>query len=97
MKTHGAISRWALRLKGELHVLHHASKDPKLPWIPKVLLAITIAYAMSPIDLIPDFIPILGYLDDVIILPILIFITIKTIPEEVMRRAREKSGEHGGS
>lgn len=58
-------------------------EDPRTPNISKILLWVTIGYALSPIDLIPDFIPVLGYLDDVIILPALLYIAIKSIPEDV--------------
>lgn len=88
------LSQWADNLKQELRVLYYASKDPQIPFFPKALLAIAIAYAMSPLDLIPDFIPILGYLDDLIILPLLILLAIKTIPEDVLNRAREKSANY---
>lgn len=58
-------------------------KDPRTPRIAKILLWITIGYALSPIDLIPDFIPVIGYLDDIIILPVLLYLAIKSIPEDV--------------
>jgi uncharacterized membrane protein YkvA (DUF1232 family) len=87
------LTKWAQGLKREIQVLYFAYKDPKTPLISKVLLALTLAYAMSPIDLIPDFIPVLGYLDDLIILPFLIFLTIKTIPEDVLSSSRKKTGK----
>lgn len=69
--------------------LHHKST----PLLGKVLAGITVGYALSPIDLIPDFIPVLGYLDDVILLPLLITLTLKLIPKAVMEECRERAKE----
>jgi uncharacterized membrane protein YkvA (DUF1232 family) len=80
----------AKRLKKEIHALYLASKDPRTPWYAKVLAALIIGYALSPIDLIPDFIPVLGYLDDLIIVPAGIVLLLKMIPKEVMEEARQK-------
>ena len=74
----------------ELKVYRLVLKDPRTPKIGKWFLGITIAYAISPLDIIPDFIPILGYLDDIIILPLLIFFALKTIPKEVILDCRKK-------
>jgi uncharacterized membrane protein YkvA (DUF1232 family) len=81
----------AKSLKSEIVVLYYAYKHPDTGMLPKVILMITIAYALSPIDLIPDFIPVLGYLDDLIILPALISLSIKLIPEQIIRESRERS------
>lgn len=78
-------------LKKELLAVYYAYQDPRMGFFPKLLAFITIAYALSPIDLIPDFIPILGLLDDVLILPVLIAVTIKSIPKEIFHDAQEKS------
>lgn len=78
-------------LKKEIGVLYTAYQDPEMPLLPKILLWIALGYALSPIDLIPDFIPVLGYLDDLIILPLLIGLCIKSIPADVMARARENT------
>ena len=67
-------------LKSELAALYLAYRDPRTPWYARVAAILVIAYALSPIDLIPDFIPVLGYLDDLVILPLGIFIAIKLIP-----------------
>ena len=75
-------------LKTETYALYLAARSPDLPLTPKILCLITVAYAFSPIDLIPDFIPILGLLDDLIILPLLIRLTIRNIPREIMIRSR---------
>ena len=79
------------KIKTEIHALFLAYKDNRTPWYAKALLLIAVGYALSPIDLIPDFIPILGYLDDLIILPLLITLAVKLIPEEVLKECREKA------
>ena len=78
-------------LKTNLSALVIAGKRKDVPLAAKILAGITIAYALSPIDLIPDFIPVLGYLDDLIILPFLIFVIIKIIPKEIMDECREQA------
>lgn len=75
-------------MKTDLPAIILALKDPQTPWYAKVLAAITAAYALSPIDLIPDFIPVLGYLDDLVLLPILIALTITCIPQETFAQYR---------
>jgi len=79
----------ASRLKKETFVIYLAAKDIRTPWYAKVVVFLTIAYALSPIDLIPDFIPILGYLDDLIIVPAGIALAIWLIPAGVLEEARE--------
>ena len=83
----------AAKLKTDLPALFLALKDRKTPVLAKVFAGITVAYALSPVDLIPDFIPVLGYLDDVILLPTLIVITVKLIPAPVLERCRAQSEE----
>ena len=78
-------------LKTEVHALYLASKDPRVPWYAKVLMALTLGYAISPIDLIPDFIPVLGQLDDLIIVPAGIALAIKMIPKNVMEECRRRA------
>jgi uncharacterized membrane protein YkvA (DUF1232 family) len=78
-------------LKTEVHALYLASQDPRVPWYAKVIMALTIGYAISPIDLIPDFIPVLGQLDDLIIVPAGIALAIKMIPKNVMEEYRQKA------
>lgn len=94
-KAYGVIKTWAKTLKRELIVLNHAYNDPRCPTAAKVIAVATIAYALSPIDLIPDFIPVLGQLDDLIIVPAGIALSIKLIPKEVMEDARVKALEEG--
>jgi len=81
----------AKQLKTDIPAVFLALKHKETPLGAKILAAITVAYALSPIDLIPDFIPVIGYLDDLIILPVLVVWTIKLIPPEVMAECREKS------
>jgi len=78
-----SIKKWAKELRGNIKALDYARKDPRVPLLPKSLLIMVVAYALSPIDLIPDFIPVLGYLDDLILLPLGIALVIKMIPKDV--------------
>lgn len=81
----------ARKLKLEVHALYLASKDRRVPWHARVLAVAVVAYAFSPIDLIPDPIPVLGYLDDLILIPLGIALVIKLIPVEVLQECREKA------
>jgi len=81
----------AQTLKTEIVALYLAASDPRTPWIARVLVLLVVAYALSPIDLIPDFIPILGYLDDLIIVPAGIALALTLIPHEVIAQAREQA------
>ena len=81
----------ARKLKTDIPAIFLALKDRDTPILAKVFAGITVIYALSPIDLVPDFIPVLGYLDDVILLPMLVAVTIKFIPDDVMKRNRKKS------
>jgi len=83
----------ARRLKNEITTLYLAARDPRTPWYAKAMIAGIVAYALSPIDLIPDFIPVLGYLDDLLLLPIGIYLALKLIPAEVLIDARRRASE----
>ncbi len=83
----------ARQLKLEVYALYLAYKDPRTPWYAKVVAACVAGYAFSPIDLIPDPIPILGYLDDLIILPLGVLLALKLIPPEVMANSRARAIE----
>jgi uncharacterized membrane protein YkvA (DUF1232 family) len=85
--------RFARRLKRDSHAIYLASRDPRVPWHVKFLAIAVAAYALSPIDLIPDFIPIIGYLDDFIIVPLGIWLVISLIPDEIMVEYRAKARE----
>lgn len=79
------------RLKFKTYALYLAYRDPRTPWYARLFAAAVVAYAFSPIDLIPDFIPVLGYLDDLVIVPLGIFLALKLIPPQVMDDAEAKA------
>ncbi len=88
------LQKWKERvkkLKEDIYTLYLARHDPRIPFIAKVVLILTIAYAFSPIDLIPDFIPVLGYIDDLLILPFGIWLCIRLMPTEVLQEYRQKA------
>ena len=88
------IASWkskAKLLKQEVFTLWLAYRMPGVPWYAKAFGALVVAYALSPIDLIPDFIPVLGYVDDLILLPLGVALAIKMIPPEVYQQAREEA------
>jgi uncharacterized membrane protein YkvA (DUF1232 family) len=80
--------RWARTIKRDAHALYLASRDPRVPWYAKALALAVAAYAASPIDLIPDFIPVIGYLDDLIIVPLGIALVVRLVPPEIMAEHR---------
>ena len=84
------------QLKQETYALYLAYKDPRVPWYARVWLALVVGYAFSPIDLIPDFIPILGYLDDLILIPAGIWLALKLIPPQVLTECRAQAAEKLG-
>ena len=87
----------AKKLKTDIPAVFLALKEKRTPWYAKIIAAMVVVYALSPIDLIPDFIPVLGYLDDLIILPVLIALCVKWIPEDVLADCRSRSeGMWGG-
>lgn len=83
--------QWAKSLKRQTMVLWFCYQHPETPWLPKWTAVFVVAYALSPIDLIPDFIPVLGYLDDVIILPLGILLAIRLMPPAVLARCHEQA------
>jgi uncharacterized membrane protein YkvA (DUF1232 family) len=82
------LKQWARIIKRDVHAVYLAARDPRTPWYAKLLAACVAGYALSPIDLIPDFIPVLGYLDDVLIVPLGILAVMKLVPAEVMAESR---------
>ena len=88
------LKEWARAIKRDVHALYLAARDPRVPWYAKATAACSAAYALSPIDLIPDFIPVLGYLDEVVIVPLAIMLAVKMIPAEIMARAPRR-GQRG--
>lgn len=85
------LKQRAKSLKAETYTLYLACRDPRTPWYAKVLMVTVVAYALSPIDLIPDFIPVLGYLDDMIIVPGGIFLALKMVPQCVLDDCRHRA------
>jgi uncharacterized membrane protein YkvA (DUF1232 family) len=85
--------KWRERVKQletEVYVLYLALKDRRTHWYAKALAGVVVAYALSPVDLIPDFIPVLGYIDDLILIPAGIYLTFKMIPEEILEEHRQQ-------
>jgi uncharacterized membrane protein YkvA (DUF1232 family) len=80
--------QWARLIKRDAHALYLAARDPRVPWYAKAVAIGVAAYALSPIDLIPDFIPVLGYLDDLIIVPVGIALVVRMIPPQIMAEHR---------
>lgn len=95
MTTWNHWKQTANNLKHQIYTLYVAYQDPRVPWYAKVFIAAIVAYAVSPIDLIPDFIPILGYLDDLILLPIAIVLAISMIPDDVWNDAKRIVARRG--
>ncbi len=91
MKSFSKLKEWATGLRLEIFAISLAQKDPRVPWYTKVLAACVVGYALSPIDLIPDPIPVLGYLDDLIFIPLGVALVVKLIPIEVLEECREKA------
>ena len=89
------IKTWARRLNRDGHAVYLASRDPRVPWYVKALAIAVAAYALSPIDLIPDFIPIVGYLDDLVIVPFGVWLVVSLIPGEIMAECRAKADAAG--
>jgi len=79
---------WARSIKRDVVTVYFAARDPQAPWGARLLAALVAAYALSPIDLIPDFIPVLGYLDDLLIVPLGLLLVMRLMPREVLANAR---------
>ncbi len=89
------LKGWARQVKQDVVALWLAARDPRTPWPAKVAAGAVAAYALSPIDLIPDFIPVLGYLDDVIIVPIGILLAVRLVPADLMAEFRAEAARRG--
>jgi uncharacterized membrane protein YkvA (DUF1232 family) len=85
------LREWAQELKKQTLVVYFAARDPRTPWLARLLALGVTAYALSPIDLIPDFIPVLGYLDDLLIVPLGLMLVLRLIPGDVLASARAKA------
>ena len=86
-----ALLAWARRIKREVLAIYFAARNPLTPWHVRVLALAVAAYALSPIDLIPDFIPVLGYLDDALLLPLGILLVVRLLPEQLLVDARARA------
>lgn len=91
MKATKRMKQWAARLKTEVHALYLAYRDPRVPWYARLFALCVAAYALSPLDLIPDMIPVLGYLDDLLLIPLGVVLAIRMIPDEVLAECRERA------
>jgi uncharacterized membrane protein YkvA (DUF1232 family) len=89
------LKAWARRLIRDIHAVYLAARDPRMPWYVRVLAIAVAGYALSPIDLVPDFIPVIGYADDLVIVPLGIWLVVSLIPNEVMVEYRAKAIEAG--
>ncbi len=90
----GAVAKWKQQvreLKQDVYALFLACRDPRVPWYAKAIAGLVVGYAFSPIDLIPDFVPILGYLDDLVLVPLGIVLVLKLVPAPVMEEFREQA------
>jgi uncharacterized membrane protein YkvA (DUF1232 family) len=87
------LKQRARRLKADTYALYLAARDPRTPWTARLLVAAVVAYALSPIDLIPDFVPVLGYVDDLILVPLGIALAVRLIPDAVLRECRARARE----
>ncbi len=84
----GRWKEWVARLKTDTYALYLASHDRRVPWVARILIMLVVGYALSPIDLIPDFIPVLGHLDDMVLLPLGMALAIRLIPPDVWEQCR---------
>lgn len=87
------LQQWARQLKAEAYALYLAYRDPRVPMYARIFTAIVVGYAFSPIDLIPDFIPVIGYLDDLVLVPLGVALAIRMIPAPVLAECRERARE----
>lgn len=88
-----AAKQWARQIKRDIVAIWLAARDPRTPWGPRIIAAAVAAYALSPVDLIPDFIPVLGYLDDLLIVPLGILLVIKLIPAGILAEHRSAAAQ----
>jgi uncharacterized membrane protein YkvA (DUF1232 family) len=89
----GVRKKWATSLKKNTYALYLASKDPRVPFLAKIIIGVVVAYALSPIDLIPDFIPVAGFIDDLLLLPLGIWLATRLIPRPVWKECQALAAE----
>lgn len=90
-RTTSRLGRWAARLKRDVIIVWLAARDPRVPWLAKLLAFAVAGYAVSPIDLIPDFIPVLGLLDDLILVPLGVWLVLRMIPPDIVADLRVRA------
>ena len=93
MSLFARAKAWARRIKVDVVAVYFAARDPRTPWPIRLLAAAVAAYALSPIDLIPDFIPVLGYLDDILIVPVGLILVVRLLPPHILESSRLKASE----
>jgi uncharacterized membrane protein YkvA (DUF1232 family) len=93
MMTLATLKARARQVKTDLIALSLAARDPRTPWYAKMIVAACVAYALSPVDVIPDFIPVIGLIDDLVFIPIALALAIRFIPDEVLADCRHRAGE----
>ncbi|GJL64394.1 MAG: membrane protein [Nitrospirales bacterium] len=89
------LRKWAKVVKRDIHAVYLASHDPRVPWYAKLLAVLVVAYALSPVDLTPDFISIIGYLDDLVLLPLSLLLVIRLLPPGIMAEHRSIAEKDG--
>ena len=89
--TGWSLRTWAKHLKQKTLAVYYVAKDKRTPWLPRIIAMLVAAYAFSPIDLIPDFIPVLGLLDDLILLPLGIALALRLVPQEIWQAAHKRA------
>ena len=93
MRFLNTLKEKARQLKSMVMVVYHAYRDPRTPWFVKIFAGLVVAYAFSPIDLVPDFIPVLGLLDDLLLIPLGVVLCMKMMPKEVLESAKSRAEE----
>lgn len=96
MTTFERLRAWAKALKRDVLALWRAARDPRVPWVAKAVAGAVAAYALSPIDLIPDFVPVLGYLDDLLVVPAGIWLAVRLVPPDILDEHRRAAAAAGG-
>jgi uncharacterized membrane protein YkvA (DUF1232 family) len=96
MTLQASLKTWARQIKQQTLTVYFAARDPRTPWAVRLLALLVAAYALSPIDLIPDFIPIIGYLDDLLIVPLGLALVVRLTPAEVIQASREQAAHFAG-
>lgn len=87
------LRHWAQHIRRDLYAVYLASRDPRVPWYAKAIALLVVAYALSPFDLIPDFIPVIGYLDDFVLLPLGVWLSMRLIPKALMAEFRAAAAQ----